>query len=60
MNGAEVIMICLRTVKYLFPWCIYAFTVLKGLTLYQNLFDDSQLDDSKVFAHNSEVISCNL
>ena len=34
VKAGEVIMICWRTVKYLFPWRIYATTDLKGLKFY--------------------------
>ena len=33
VKGGEVLMICLCTVKYLFPWCIYTTMVLKGLKM---------------------------
>ena len=34
-------MICLDTVKYLFPWCIYVTTILKGLTVVTMLYTQS-------------------
>ena len=43
-------MICLRTVKHLFSWCIYATTVLKGLIHYiVTLYSFTYFDGIDIF-----------